>query len=108
MSVETIFRQLHDPRTWPAPPERHLVPADLSRLAAAAKTATAGHSGTLDAPPSDQDDERYARFPAVGRGGSIWRLRGYETEKDGLRSASQLCSGKLTACCGCFSGLTKR
>ena len=31
MSVESIFQQLHDPTTWPAPPERPLRPysADL-------------------------------------------------------------------------------
>ena len=26
MSVESIFQQLHDPTTWPAPPERPLRP----------------------------------------------------------------------------------
>ncbi len=32
MSVETIFAQLHDPATWPAPPERPLRPATLADL----------------------------------------------------------------------------
>jgi hypothetical protein len=32
MSVEAIFAQLHDPATWPAPPERPLLPGDPSRL----------------------------------------------------------------------------
>jgi len=26
MSIESIFQQLHDPTTWPAPPERPLRP----------------------------------------------------------------------------------
>jgi hypothetical protein len=32
MRVETIFRQLHDPATWPPPPERPLRPASVSDL----------------------------------------------------------------------------
>ena len=32
MSVETIFRQLHDPATWPEPPERPLLPASAADL----------------------------------------------------------------------------
>jgi hypothetical protein len=32
MSVERIFKQLHDPTSWPAPPERPLVPASAADL----------------------------------------------------------------------------
>jgi hypothetical protein len=32
MSVDRIFAQLHDPATWPAPPERPLLPGDPARL----------------------------------------------------------------------------
>ena len=32
MSVETIFRRMHDPATWPEPPERPLLPASAADL----------------------------------------------------------------------------
>ena len=32
MSIAAIFRQLHDPRTWPEPPERPLRPANVADL----------------------------------------------------------------------------
>ena len=38
MSVESIFAQLHDRDSWPAVPERPLVPADLTQLRPGAVT----------------------------------------------------------------------
>jgi hypothetical protein len=32
MSVEIIFQQLHDPTSWPPPPERPLRPASAADL----------------------------------------------------------------------------